>query len=297
MLGELGVNLFILISGYFGIKFKLRKFISLVIEVLFYFIFISSVLYGLGVIEKPLNIFDNFIGYWWFITDYIVLYLISPFINKLIDIQDKKSNKKMLYILLGIFCIVPTILGLNNSGTESIVYYNRFSWIIIMYIFGTYVRKYGLSGYDHIYKTTANLIISILLIILSITTITIFGFNIPSYYFWTPNSILMVYMSISIFMLFKNIKIKNNIVINIVSSTSLGVYLLHDGIARKYLWQFINTKEITINLSDRFLEYIRYIIMIFAVCVLIDLIRQVIFKFSIDKIIKKLLKNKEEDKV
>ena len=58
-------------------------------------------------------------------------------------------------------------------------------------------------------------------------------------YFWGPNSVMQIALSISIFMIFKNINVKSNVIINKIASTTLGVYLLHEGpienVWRKYL--------------------------------------------------------------
>lgn len=80
----IGVNVFFLISGYFGIHFKLNRLLKLISEVYFYSIVLNSlvVLFGfsrisLGYIRK---IFFPFIDYW-FIYAYVLLYILSPLIN------------------------------------------------------------------------------------------------------------------------------------------------------------------------------------------------------------------------
>ena len=93
--GELGVNLFILITGYFMVKgkFSMKKLIKLIIEVNFYYI-ISSVMFEIirgGDLSSLFRLsnyylfFSVLFGRYWFVTAYVLVYVLSPFLNKLIN--------------------------------------------------------------------------------------------------------------------------------------------------------------------------------------------------------------------
>lgn len=89
MLGEVGVNLFVLITGYFMIKgkFSWKKLICLLLEVSFYFLISIYIGIKLGIYEYTtfraifLLFFPTIMNRYWFTTAYILLYILSPYLN------------------------------------------------------------------------------------------------------------------------------------------------------------------------------------------------------------------------
>lgn len=92
--------------------------------------------------------------------------------------------------------------------------------------------------------------------------------------------------SIFLILFFSNLDIKYNKYINIVSSTTFGIYLIHDnGSVRNFLWNnYFRLFEITKS-KDLILNSIGIIFSIFFICMIIDLIR----KFIIEILLKKKL--------
>lgn len=307
LFGELGVNLFILITGYYVSKsnFSLKKFILLIFEVLFYqlLLYIIGDLVGynsdyLSLRQSIVLFLPNLTGKYWFMTAYLLVYLLSPFLNFVIKNFNKKNYQKFLLLNLIIWSIIPTIFGFLYNGTESMLFYNRLIWLIFMYFVGGYIRKYNIK----ILKDKTNCIkISLktyLIMLGSIIYIYYFkdsfiklGTNEISY-LWGPNNIFMFILSVSFFKLFTNIKIKNNKIINKISSTTLGIYLLHDGYLAHYMWSNIFKSNQNIY-SDNFLIHILIsTFTIFVVGVIIDLIRLFIEKYTVKKLIEnKIWKN------
>ena len=90
--GELGVNCFILISGYFltDTTFKWKKLVLMILQVYFYFYGcrIATIIFT----KAPIDAYD--LSSWffpvlqgrqyWFVSMYIFVYLITPFLQKLI---------------------------------------------------------------------------------------------------------------------------------------------------------------------------------------------------------------------
>lgn len=84
---HIGVPLFVLISGYFGIKPSIKGFLKLYFILLFY----NLVLYGLRLVYGDVSFsyrefaklwFPFSIGRrWWFFKVYLMLYLFSPILN------------------------------------------------------------------------------------------------------------------------------------------------------------------------------------------------------------------------
>lgn len=103
--GQVAVNVFILITGYFLIdsKFKIKKLFKLIFQVLFYTI---SVLI-LYIIFKGIPnwytvktcLFPITSGTYWFITSYVCLYCLSPFLNILIKNLNKENHRTIIILL------------------------------------------------------------------------------------------------------------------------------------------------------------------------------------------------------
>lgn len=89
-----------------------------------------------------------------------------------------------------------------------------------------------------------------------------------------------------VFLSFKNIKMKNYKLLNIISSTTFGIYLLHDNILmRKFIWlEYFKVYE-HFEDTNLFFYSLKIIILVFIICSLLDFIRQTLFIFSVDKII------------
>ena len=105
--GKIGVNIFVLISGYFLVRadgVKTNKVIKLWLQIFTYsiitffvIVFVSPQSFSIrALIENALPITYY---KWWFVSAYFVLYLLSPYINKLLNSLDKKSYQRLLVLL------------------------------------------------------------------------------------------------------------------------------------------------------------------------------------------------------
>ena len=166
-----------------------------------------------------------------------------------------------------------------------------------MYFFGAYIRLNSLKFFKK--RKNAIILASLSIITMVLSIIIIYQFKDiflkigtkQFAYFWTPNSIPMVLLSISIFELFLNLKIKNNKIINLFASTTLGIYMLHDGPLSSTLWKKVFKSLKCLNSKYAIIYIIVHTFIIFIVGALIDLIRQFIEKFTVDKFLNsKLIK-------
>lgn len=298
-LGELGVNLFILITGYHLCKTKasVKKLILLCLEVLFY----NFLLYGLEILfgnnqvntlkEKILLFFPIITQKYWFVTAYILVYILSPFYNILINYFSKRTYQKFLIINILLWTILPTIFGIFYNTSESILYYNRFIWLTLMYFVGAYIRNFDIKFFNSKKRSLITFILTYLTMLLSM----LFIYNSRKFlvslgtseiaYFWTPNNILMLILSISMFKFFTNLNIRNDILINKIASTTFGIYLLHDGSFTDYIWKYIFRTNAHIYKPTFWIHMLIATLYIFIIGVFIDFIRQVIEKYTVKKIL------------
>ena len=93
-------------------------------------------------------------------------------------------------------------------------------------------------------------------------------------YFWPPNTIPMVLLSLGIFGMFLHWDIPHNRAVNRLVSTTMGIYLLHDGRLQSWLWRGV-FKCADYQDSPFLLFYIlRAALIIFLAGAGIDLLRQ-----------------------
>lgn len=309
--GELGTNIFVLITGYFMVKgkFSMKKLIKLMLEVNFYFVVssvIAEILYGniSGILsfKSILWFFPIIFGKYWFVTGYVLIYIFSPFFNKLINSFSKEDFKKLLLVFLLLWSFIPTFFGVFNNGTEHYLFYSRFIWLIILYFIGAYIRLYSINFFKKKHRALLVAVVSFIVMELAIVVIFLFKDIFAKIgttevaYFWPPNSLPMLFLSVAVFYMFLNINIKKNRVINLFASTTLGIYMIHDGPLQYFLWH----KWFRINHYLKTSIPICYIlagtIIIFVSCALIDIVRQFVEKYTIDKLLNSKLYTKAQEK-
>lgn len=144
---RVAVPVFVIITGYLGISFKLDKIINLEMSLLFYgfvsfclalMIDAKSVEFSVMSIMKTILPFSY--NSWWFATCYIVLMIFSPFINILLDSID---HQKHLNLILACFILFNVISSYSPDPIDKTSGYG-FTNFIFLYIVGRYIRKYDL---------------------------------------------------------------------------------------------------------------------------------------------------------
>lgn len=143
----ISVNCYVLISGYFLIdsKFKIKKLLILLGQVFFFSIslyLITSLLSGTPFSKVTLlkAVFPTNSNVYWFVTMYVGMYILSPFINTLLKNLTQKQHFLLICVSVTLFSILPTLFfystGLNFGGGNGVV------WFIVLYIVAAYIKKY-----------------------------------------------------------------------------------------------------------------------------------------------------------
>ena len=136
------VNVFVMISGWFGIKPSLRSLSNFVFQCAFFLIGIYAVmiLTGHALLTSQGILGSLCLLHWnWFIKAYIGLYILSPLINAFLE----KSTKRQLELFLVFFYIFQTVWGWPFGGADFVKSgYSPFSFIGL-YILARYLHLYG----------------------------------------------------------------------------------------------------------------------------------------------------------
>lgn len=275
--GKIGVNIFILITGYFlstrqDIVFDLRKICKLEGQLIFYSIIITAIFYIAGDTEKMGTLawiklcFPITYSYWWFGSCYFILFLIHPFLNRLLFNLKKNEFQKLLVLLIVFWSIIPTFLGSAYQG-------NNLIWFICLYCIAAYINQYG---FNPKFNNYFYIIGAVCLVVLNYGTTVLY--SIKGLYMWNffnqeRTSILL--FSICLFMIFKNLNLGNRPMINRIASGTFGVYLIHDhNLIRPFLWEVLFKNATFQESKFLFIYSICVVLAVYIVCYMFEIVRQ-----------------------
>lgn len=279
---NLGVTCFMLISGYFGVKFNLEKLIKLDLMIIFYSVLHLIIRLALGVeiggIDVLSTAFPILSNQYWYMTAYFIIVILSEHINRIPEILSKKAFLRVLLILLFLFTVVPTFLHFDILKTEG----KNVVYMTVVYLIGRYIRIYDKRKYKNS-RVAGLLMLNILLTcVLEMVMYTVTGHYSM---FYRDCSIFTLCSSILLFTIFRNLSFENK-VINKLAGCVLAVYVFSFGFQRLV--------HLMIPLEDyAFSPLLFPLIFVFAPCVVIgcmaaELLRQVLFGKAETKLAEKL---------
>lgn len=277
---QISVNVFVLITGFYGTNFKLYKAVNLLFQCAFCVFLLALTAFVTGifkfdsinVVVKSLNFFK-----YWFIIAYIGMMAITPFINTSLQ---KMPQRTYLYSLIIAYCIFGLgdffhvnnmALGINGGYTTL--------WFILLYITGQYISRFPFS------LSKRHCIIGILICI-TVQTFLFCPIEFLGISYCNP----AIYVeSILFFIIFSKIHFTSK-TINFIAASTTMVYLLNTNI---FAFQFFKT-----SIIDFFDQHSMFIastftlmlcIAYFVSAILIDQIRKWLWsliKFQVVKVTK-----------
>lgn len=219
---HIGVILFVLISGYFGIKSTWKGLISLLMVVIVYnlpFVLYSGI--GNGRWMERLMFITN--TPYWFIRCYSYLYLVAPFINKAID---KLSMRERVGALVA-FGIISIYFGCTE-GDLALQDGKNLVNFILLYLLGNTLKitqerwqSWNIWSLFGIF-VGMNVLTFTLLYFSYGAYLHDFVFNISFPY----RSPLLIINAILVFMMFGKLHI-NSVWINNIATSMFAVYIIH----------------------------------------------------------------------
>ncbi len=245
------VNVYMLISGYFlcEASFKLSRLLGLWLQVWTYSVVVGVIaaLVGLVPAEEMTTyyfiqiLFPVSMGQYWFLTAYVFLYILLPFLGMAIMRMTKKQLQLSLTLLLLVFCIVKSLLpvrfDMDNKGYDCL-------WYLCVFCVAAYIKRFGVP---FLQKKKRGILLYLL------AAMSIFGatmcmhmiyvkterFELVLTMFSEYNHIFVLLASLGLFLAFLHVKVpkKCSSFICKISACTLGVYLLHENIGVRYLWQ------------------------------------------------------------
>ena len=281
-LAIVAVNCFVLISGYFSVtsdRLKVRRIFDIIFETSIYGIFIYFGYCISG--EQDFNgqmlnqcALPYFYNKSWFINVYVILSILAPFVNKALVSLSKKQYQALLGIMLTLFSIWKTFVTNPPSDDYG---YGIISFVLI-YMIGGYLRLH----FDN--KVNPFLTFFLYLAASSITCALYFLYGRR----WINyNSIFVIIASVLLFLTFANMRL-NSKVINYIARSVLAVYIIHSNqLIRGHIFLDYFGIQNYIGSGFLFAYYIFTVLGTFVICILIDIARQYLFKYTFDKLFDK----------
>ena len=217
------VNVFVMISGWFGIKASWKGAAKLLFQVLFCATLCYMVFLALGL---PVSFRENLAQYllfgsgYWFVVSYLILYALSPVLNAFA----LNSSKKEFILTLSAFFLVEFLFGyLLDVGHFDYGFSPLF--FIGLYLLARYARLYTgkcfslAKHYD-------------ILIYIVVTVLSIFGFYFGYKFFGMGfhlnhyDSPLAVAAALFLLLFFSKLDFKSN-AINWLAASAFAIYLFH----------------------------------------------------------------------
>lgn len=294
------VNAYVLLSAYFLSKsgYRPEKAVRLWIQVLFYSVGIAAVLRLFGILsftgmdkyQLLVYFFPVIEEHYWFVTAYILMILFAPLMNDGLKKLSKKTYRRgigLLLLLLSVSkSILPVQLPIDRMGYDAL-------WFLCLYLLGAYIRYHG--GEEKLLKKIMGLRAAFmgycffsLCIWLSFAAVkgiyektgSLADFITRQYHY---NSIFCLFASVCLFFVFQNLQIRSSRCaewIGRISSASFGVYLIHEHVDLRYLWNVWLKTERFAHTPLFLLHWPAAVLSVYAVCMGIDGIRRVLFDRS-----------------
>lgn len=277
---SVGVNCFVLISGWFGIKLNWRKLRNLNSMVTFWTITLGvfAIVLGLHAInlrKDILLLLPVLTKQYWFITIYFVLCVISPALNILVEHIEKDAFKKLLIAMFILFVALPTIAFILNF--ESITNDAGYGIVnfVFLYLLGRYLRLHYVSKYNK-YTDLAGYFSAVILCgVVQIAISKVLGFEFTS--FGSYDTIFIFFGAVFLFMFFSKLNFKSRVV-NWMATFCLATYIIH---LHPWIFAWLYQDFLGGNTIQGF-PYLIFIcampFITFAACIALESVRQFVFK-------------------
>ena len=262
------VNVFIMISGYFGIKWKFRSFFNLIFQLLFYSFAVYGVCVALGIfsfeMSSFLSCFKATNSSWGFITCYLGIYLMAPLLNTFV--QQSSSRELFIYLLclfMGCNFLIPAYGGILNY--------------FLVYLIGGWMKKSQAVQTFKLPAVKCYWTVTLLIFVLSYSLYRYLHFDAVRmctfFLGYSYNSPFIILQDMSLFLVFGRIQLQSRFV-NWCAASCFSIFLIHMHPAIKHIGYYHFTESLY---ALPFLEHAGILILlvagIFMGSILIDKIR------------------------
>ena len=234
---RIACSVFVLIGGWFLCEqpYKTRRPLSLWLSLWLYTVPLTLLckLAGLDVSWGALRwaAFPASTRQLWFISDYLLLLLCVPLLNRLLRGLSRPAHRGLLAVLAVPLIVYPTLFGENGAVSDT-------AWMFLYeYLLIAYLRRWPDNRLARLLQHRAAAL-TILRAVLETRGLTDGkAFQYMAYYRTALGALPNLLAALALFYLFKGLDLGCVRWVNALAGTTLGVYILHQVPAfRGFLW-------------------------------------------------------------
>lgn len=279
---KIGVDCFVLISGYVGIQSRYR-YSSLIVQwtrVWFYSVLITLIagVFAPGEIGPEqwfAAVTPTISGQYWYFSAYAGCFMLAPLIRTAIQNMKQRQAGICAALLLLVFSVLNTAKGTDPFYTNA---GNNTLWLAVLYAVGAYLGRFKPHQRVPMIALWAGAVFSVILLGGYIPVGKRIG--LPSFQGSVQNdSPLTVLLAVSLLLLFSRIRItRGKRLVSVLSAASFSVYLIHDHpltrqyVITRYMYPLSELGTVTIVPG-----VVAAAIGIYLICTLIDMLRGKVF--------------------
>lgn len=272
--GNMGVTTFMLISGYFGIHFRWSRLWSIWAMALFY----SLVVFAVDVFSDSFSWLSLYHAItpvtsrrWWFLTCYVVIFCLAPFLNRAVTGLSKRQMEALLGVLLFFFVVSPTFL--RNTLTNDMEG-KGLPNLILAYLAGQYLAHYELPAV--LLRHCGKLFVASVL--LTFTASFAVGTVSPraTILFCKDNNVLMVAGAVFLFCWFRQHTF-HSAVVNELAGFVFPLYLVNYSVLHYF-------RQSLIDRTDQ-LDFWSVYLMVLVTTVLVALVVELVRRLTLSRVV------------
>lgn len=265
-IGVAAVNTFVLISGWFGIRYSTKGLLKFLFQFFFllWLFWLVALLSGLHETKSFIkNLLGTVDGYW-FVFAYAGLYILSPILNLFAEKVSKQEFRNLLIVFYVFQCFYTWMTDMVNC-------FNGYGIIFFcsLYLTARYIKMYPVD------VLTRHTKLIYLCAVLSIALVTVAG------YYFLGNALrmlrydnpLVIVSAITVVIIFSRMSFYSRI-INWLAASAFAVYIIHfHPFVFPYYGKFL------LDFLDVFpsgwivVGYVLYISCVYLLCTMIDQLR------------------------
>ena len=291
----IAVDIYVLISGYFLVmqrKFRLKPLAKIWVQAFFYSVlFYAWHVYAMGggiqLRELLRALFPVRYGLYWFVTAYVGMFLLSPFLARLAQSLSRREYWRFLMVMTAAFSFY-SFFRPESDPFKMVGGYCVF-WFIVLFFWGGYIRLWGISvgkakaWWVYVMASVATFLLSIPVEwILHAEGFKVKTLGIQGFYQYNSPTVLLA--ALALFLFFLQTEKPHGFIgraISWMAPLTFGVYLIHENAyIRKELWYHWISTGTACESSVWYLamHMAVTVIGVFLACILIDAVRAKLFR-------------------
>lgn len=264
------VNIFVLISGLYGLRLTLGKFLSLVFQVVFFSlaIYLWFVFSDAEVAFSLSYFFRLAIGSgYWFVPSYLLLFLFSPILNLFVEHIPKRQFAVVLVSLFGFMFVYSWLVKdvWFDKGCSPLFFF-------LLYLLGRYLKLYPcrLSAKNAWYYLAVFVLTAVVVALLSVLFFKN-GYDEVGWRLFQNNSPFNILCSLSMLLFFSKIPLKNRLINRFgISCFSLYLFHAHPVFFDKVFYRYVHFWFVTTSGLSLFFRIVLFVIVLSVVSFLFD---------------------------